>query len=385
MCKLSFLIVPDSFKDCMSASEVGLNIKKGISNVFKNANVEVIPMADGGEGTVESIVSAVGGKIVKLKVQDPIGRETDGFFGLIENGNTAIIEMTAASGIEKLTTEERNPWITSTYGTGQLIKEALNYKCKKLVIGIGGSATNDGGLGMAMALGIKFLDNNGQDIGEGGGSLANLTSIDISTIDSRLKDTKIIAATDVVSPLTGSLGASVIYGPQKGADNQMVQKLDKNLFRLASVIKECMNIDVLQMQGAGAAGGLGAGLHAFLNAEIRSGLDTIVDLIGLLEKIKGCDIIITAEGKVDGQTTSGKTPVGIGRIAQTYAKPVFVFTGHATENTTILYENGISAIVPISRKPETLQNSISKAAIWLQKSAEELCLVLKTGQKLRNL
>lgn len=379
----SFLIAPDSFKDCLNAEQVAHYIEKGVKNVFPNAKTTCIPMADGGEGTVHSIVKACKGEILTCEVLDPLGRPTEGFIGLINEGKTAILEMAAASGIEKLSQSERNPWITSTYGTGQLIKFALDKGCDKIVIGIGGSATNDGGMGMAKALGVSFLNYDKQDIGEGGGVLKNLHTIDVSDIDNRLSHIEIIAATDVISPLTGSTGASYVYGPQKGADKQMVKQLDNHLIHFAHKIKEHLNIEVDQLAGGGAAGGLGTGLYAFLGAKLKPGLNTIAELINLEQQIKEHAIIISAEGRVDGQTTAGKTPIGIAHIASKYTKPVFVFGGSVTTNTKELYKNGISAVVPISREPVLLDTALQNAPIWLEKAAEELCLSLKIGMLLQ--
>jgi len=375
----SFLIVPDSFKDCLSAKQVGENIAKGITKVFKKSNIEIVPMADGGEGTVDSIVYAVGGKIIKTTVEDALGRSIDSFFGIINNGKTAIIEMAAASGIEKLTQKERNPWITSTYGTGQLIKAALDNNCKEIIIGIGGSATNDAGVGMAMALGVKFINKNGQPVKNGGGFLGDIVNIDFSQLDNRINNVKITAATDVTSPLTGINGASFVFAPQKGASPDMVIKLDNNLKYFANIIKNKFNIDIDNIEGSGAAGGLGAGLYFFLNAQIKSGFSVIAELTGIQNKISKHDIIITAEGKVDSQTGTGKTPVGVAAIAKKYNKPVFTFTGNATTKTNALYKKGITCLVSITRKPTKLAEALAKADVWLQKSAEELALILKTG------
>ncbi len=382
MKKLSFLIVPDSFKDCMPAIDVGKNIEKGIRTVFKDADIDVVPMADGGEGTVESITNVTGGNIIPVKVKDALGRITDSFFGIIDNGKTAIIEMAAASGIEKLKQGERNAWVTSTYGTGQLIKAALDYGCSKIIVGLGGSATNDAGMGMAKALGIKFFDASGNELDEGGGSLGRLKEINISGLDKRIAHTKIIAATDVVSTLTGAEGASYVFGPQKGASHDMVKILDDNLIHFLSIAKNKLGINIKNIKGAGAAGGLGAGLYAFLNADIKPGFEIISTLIHLEDKIKSSNIVITAEGKVDEQTASGKTPAGVGRLALKHNKPVYLFAGNATCSTQKLYSYGITSILPITRKPVALDGALENAPVWLQKSAEELCRIIQSAQKI---
>jgi glycerate kinase len=382
MKQLKFLIVPDSFKDCMPAIEVGKNIQKGVKSVFTNAEITIIPMADGGEGTVACVINALGGEIINLKVLDPIGRLTNGFIGLINQDKTAIIEMAAASGLEKLKVHERNPWITSSYGTGQLINAALDLGCTEIIVGIGGSATNDGGMGMAKALGVKFYDSNGYCLDEGGGCLNQLYTIDATKLDARIANTRIIAATDVVSPLIGKDGASLVFSAQKGATLEIAKQLDSNLTHFASIIKQSYSIDISNIAGGGAAGGLGAGLVTFLNAEIKSGFDTIAQLIKLEDKIQGCDIIITAEGKVDDQTLQGKLPIGLGKLAIKHNKPLFLFTGNATVNAFDLYAKGISSLIPITRKPTSLENAILDAPIWLEKSAEELCKILDVGAKM---
>ncbi len=382
MKKLSFLIVPDSFKDCMPAIEVGKNIEKGVREVFKDADIQVIPMADGGEGTVDSIVGAIGGDIVPVRVKDALGRVGDSFFGVINGGKTAVIEMAAASGIEKLKPEERNPWVTSTYGTGELIIAALDYGCSEIIVGLGGSATNDAGMGMAKALGIRFYDAAGNELDEGGGTLGSLAVIDINGLDRRVARTKIVAATDVTSPLTGKSGASFVFGPQKGASHKIVQNLDENLINFYGVVDKQFDKNINAIKGVGAAGGLGAGLYAFLGAEIKPGFETISRLIQLEKKIKASNIIITAEGKVDGQTASGKTPAGVGRLALKYNKPVFLFAGNATSLTQKLYSSGITSVVPITRKPVLINEALKNAQGWLQKSAEELCLIIQSAQKL---
>lgn len=261
---MKIVIAPDSFKGCLSSIQVADNIEIGIKRVFCCAEVVKIPIADGGEGTVESLINCTNGNIVKVKVKDPLMRDIDAFYGILGDGITAVIEMAAASGICTLNVEERDPLKTTTYGVGELIIDAINKGCKKIIIGLGGSATNDGGAGMLQALGVRLLDKNGDNIQYGGGNLHFLQSIDISQMDKRIKECKIIAACDVVNPLCGSNGASFVFGPQKGATPAMVSILDKNLEHYAKIIKKELNISIKDLQGAGAAGGLGGGVLAFL-------------------------------------------------------------------------------------------------------------------------
>jgi len=376
MDRIKFLIVPDSFKNCISSEEVSVNILKGIKVVFPDAITDNVFMADGGEGTIDSISQYVDGEKVYVKVRNPLNVTINSFFYVV-NRDTAIVEMALASGVELLKEKERNALITSSYGTGELIMAALDYGCKKIIVGLGGSATNDAGVGMAKALGVKFLDKNGEEIGDGGGCLNRLHFIDDSNIDKRLFKTNIIAATDVTSILIGKNGASLMFGKQKGVDSNGVKLLEVNLNYFANKIKSHYKIDATKIIGGGAAGGLGVGLKVFCNATIESGFKIISELIKLEEKIKCSDIIITAEGKIDRQTNMGKTPIGVGKLSKKYNKPVFVFTGDAIDDTEYLHKNGVTGVIPITRSPIQLDKAIKKAPIWLQKSAEEFCRIIK--------
>lgn len=379
---MRFLIIPDSFKNCLSSKEVGSNIAKGIKHVFPDAEIKITPIADGGEGTVEALVYALKGKIINTKVHDALMRPMDSFFGVSGDGNTAIIEMAAASGIEAIKKEERNPLLTTTFGTGELIKEALDLGCNHIIVGLGGSATNDGGTGMARALGAKFLNGNNHDVDLGGGSIDQIVSIDLSSMDKRLKDTKIQIACDVKNPLYGPEGASAVYGPQKGATPEMVQTLDSNLRHLANCLTK-IGIDVTSLEGGGAAGGLGAGLFAFTKGTLERGFKIIAETLNLDSQIKQSDIIITAEGAVDFQTLFGKTPAGVASIAKKYKKPVFVFAGNALDDIEGLNTIGITSLVPITRKPILLEDALKNADNWLKISAIELCNTLKAGINLK--
>ncbi|MBI9069444.1 MAG: glycerate kinase [Salinivirgaceae bacterium] len=377
-----FLIIPDSFKDCLPADEVGESIVKGIKQVFPKSAIKVIPIADGGEGTVHSIISALGGEIIHTKVKDPLHRTIDSFYGILPDKSTAIIEMAAASGLERLTKNERNPLLTSSFGTGELILDALNKGCKKIIIGIGGSATNDGGVGMAMALGLQFIDKQHNKISLGASYLNEISSIDIIKIDHRITETAIIVACDVSNKLCGAQGASVVYGPQKGATPAMVQQLDSSLKHLAALVKRDLAINIENLNGGGAAGGLGAGLTAFCGAKIKPGFESISELLNLEKEITNADIIITAEGSVDSQTLYGKTPAGVGSLAKKYNKPLFVFTGAATEEIEKLDTLGVSSLIPITRYPVDLSTAILNASHWLTLSAHELCKTIMVGKSI---
>lgn len=366
------VVAPDSFKHSLSASKVAEHIKTGILKANPNAEVMAIPMSDGGEGLVNALVDATNGKTITAAVNDPLGRSVKSFFGLLGDGQTAAIEMAAASGIELITEGERDPWITSTYGTGQLIREALDQGCKNIIIGIGGSATNDGGAGMAQALGIKLLDKNGHEIGSGGGELKNLAEIDISGIDKRLKNCKITAACDVTNPLTGKNGASLVYGSQKGGSEDVLKELDKNLDHYATIIRRDLGIDVVDVPGSGAAGGLGAGLLAFLNAELISGFDVVKEVVNLEQHIANCDLVISGEGQIDSQSFYGKTPMGVAQVAKKYDKPVILIAGSIGEGIEKLYDENVDAVFSIVNKPMSLKEAIENAGGLLEKLAENI-------------
>lgn len=313
---MKIIIAPDSFKESMSALEVANAIENGFKKVYPEAHYIKIPMADGGEGTVQSLVDATGGKIIHKTVTGPIGELVEAFFGISGDGKSAIIEMAAASGIHHVPIEKRNPLVTTTKGTGELILAALDYGINKIIIGLGGSATNDGGAGMAQALGAKLLDKNGNQIGFGGAALKELHTIDISSIDPRIKSVNIEVACDVDNPLTGKKGATLVFGPQKGANPQMVEQLERNLTHYANVLQRDLGIEVDNVPGAGAAGGLGAGLLAFLRANLKRGIDIITEAVQLDKQLVNASIVITGEGKIDDQTIYGKTPIGVAKTAK---------------------------------------------------------------------
>ncbi len=365
---MKILIAPDSFKDCLSAKQVGEHLKKGLIKASTGYEVRIVPMADGGEGTVESLIDATEGQLIKCEVKDPLLRDIEASYGITGDGETAIIEMAAASGIELLDNSERNPWFTSTFGTGQLIVNALNRGCRRFICGIGGSATNDGGVGMAMALGVKFLDKNGNEIEKGGGELSKINKIDVSNIDSRIEDSEFIIACDVNNPLTGSQGASAIYGPQKGADNEMVQKLDKGLKNLAEKISLDLHRDVEDIPGAGAAGGLGAGFVAFVNGTLKRGVEIVIEETHLEEHCRWADFVITGEGKIDFQTKFGKTPQGVAGKAKQFNVPVIAVAGTLGNNYQELYKTGFDVILSIVDKPMELETALKGAPDLLENS-----------------
>jgi glycerate 2-kinase len=373
---MNILIAPDSFKDCMRALEVAEAISRGITKVNPQARIRLLPMADGGEGTVESVIDATGGHIERVCVRDPIMREIDSFYGKTGDGFTAVIEMAAASGLELLEMEERNPWYTSTFGTGELIAHALDRGCRKILLGIGGSATNDCGMGMARALGVEFLDGEGNPVRHGGGALGDVQQIRMEGLDPRIGETAFQVACDVSNPLTGPHGAAHIYGPQKGADHAMVEDLDKNLVHFASLIADQLGKEIDQVPGSGAAGGLGGGLMAFLGARLVKGFDMVAEICALEEAIKGADLVITGEGKLDGQTRFGKTPYGVAQMAMKYGKPVIGVAGTVEADAGALYSEGFKLIMPILEKPVDLASAIKNAPSLLENTGERIARLL---------
>lgn len=342
-----YVVAPDSFKESMTAKEVCNAMEKGIKKADPAAEVIKVPMADGGEGTVDSLVDATHGQRVIVEVTGPLGNKISAYYGILGNGTTAVIEMAKASGLEIVEKKKRNPMITTTFGTGELIRDALDHNVKEIIIGLGGSSTNDGGSGMAQALGAKLLDQNNHQIPFGGGNLDKLDKIDISNLDSRLRDVKIILAIDVTNPLIGKEGASRVFGPQKSATPEMVEKLENNLQHYAKIVKRDLNKDVASVSGAGAAGGLGAGLMAFTTCEMRRGVDLAIEVTKLEEKIRDADYVFTGEGGTDFQTKFGKTPYGVAKLGKKYHKPVISLAGYLGEGIDSLYSEGFTAIFGI--------------------------------------
>jgi len=357
---MKIVVAPDSFKGSLTAVEVSDAIGQGVREIFPEAEIVKIPMADGGDGTVQCLVTATGGEILREKVTGPLGNEVLASYGILGDKKTAVIEMAEASGLTLVPEDKRNPLITTTYGTGQLIKAALDQGCRKMIIGIGGSATNDGGAGMVQALGVKLLDREGKEIGFGGGELKKINRIDISNLDTRLSDTKVLVASDVNNPLCGPKGASRIYGPQKGATPEIIEELDKSLAHFAEVIGRDLHKDIKDMPGAGAAGGLGAGLIAFLDAELRPGIDIMIEIVKLEQAIKDADLVITGEGKIDSQTIYGKAPIGVAKIAKKYSVPVIAVAAIIGDDADIVHKYGINTLLKISEPPMSLTESKSK-------------------------
>ncbi len=378
-------IAPDSFKGAMTALEAATQIETGLKRVLSGITVRKIPMADGGEGTVRAIVESTGGRLVSRTVQDPLGRKIKATFGVSGDGDTAVIEMAEASGLALLKPKERNPLKTSTYGTGELIKHALKLGVSHILVGIGGSATNDGGTGMARALGVRFLDGKGRPVPEGGGSLRQVARIDRRRVDARLAGVSLEVACDVDNPLTGPQGAARVYGPQKGATPAMVKALDAGLLHLAGVIKRDMGKDILDVPGSGAAGGLGAGLMAFADGTLRPGVDIVIDSVKLRQRMKGCDLVITGEGRVDGQTVFGKTPSGVARVARELGIPTIALSGCLGADYVNVHTIGIEACFASIENNVDEEDLPVQAPIMLANIAEQVArlMALTAGASFR--
>lgn len=374
---MKVVIAPDSYKGCLSALEVAKAMERGVLSVFPSAEVRKIPIADGGEGTVAALVTATNGQLRQAEVTDPLGNKISAHWGVLGDGRTAVIEMAAASGLPLVPKEKRDPRVTTTYGTGELIKAALAEGLAKIIIGIGGSATNDGGTGMARALGVRFLDAAGQEVAAGGGSLAEICQIDATGLDPRLKNTEIVVACDVDNPLCGTRGASAVFGPQKGATPEMVQQLDAGLAKYASCARQATGRDVAEKAGAGAAGGLGAGLMFFTPAQLKPGVEIVLDAVGFSDIVRDADFVITGEGRTDFQTAFGKAPVGVAKVAKTHGAPVFCISGGLGDGAEDVLAQGIDAVMSICDRPLSLEECMAAGAQLIEPAAARLCRIVK--------
>ncbi|MCS6209597.1 glycerate kinase [Shewanella baltica] len=402
---MKIVIAPDSFKESLSALEVANAIEQGLRQVIPDCDIVKIPVADGGEGTVQSMVDATGGSIVSLEVMGPLGHRVQAHYGILGNlsnsdsnndsdsrsndgsatvpntGAIAVIEMASASGLHHVPREQRNPLMTTSYGTGELICDALNRGIKHIILGLGGSATNDGGAGMAQALDILLLDSQGKTLPSGGAALANLAQIDVSNAHPLLRECSFEVACDVDNPLCGERGASAIFGPQKGATPAMVKQLDTALAHYADVIARNGMTDHREHAGAGAAGGMGLGVMAFLNAELKPGVEIVMQTVGLADKIRGADLVITGEGRIDGQTVFGKTPMGVLKQAKLQGIPTIGIAGCLGDNANAILDHGMAAIFPIIPHLSPLDDVLANAKLNLCNTARNIGAVLMLGQR----
>ena len=352
------VVAIDSFKGSMSSLEAGEAISKGIKKAHKDAEVEIRPLADGGEGTVEALSIGMGGRLINVDVTGPVGRKVNAVYGIVDSSKTAIIEMSQAAGITLVSGDEKNPLYTTTFGVGELIKDAINKGCRHFVVGIGGSATNDCGIGMLQALGYEFLDKEGNQVGFGASGVRDIVSIRDENVIKELSECYFRVACDVNNPLCGELGCSVIYGPQKGATKEMVADMDGWLKNYSKIVKEKYPEADCEYPGTGAAGGLGYAFFNFTNSKLESGIKIVLDETKLEEYVKDADIVVTGEGRLDHQTVMGKAPVGVANIAKKYNKKVIAFSGSVTEHAGVCNEHGIDAFFPILRRIVTLEEAM---------------------------
>ncbi len=373
----TFVLAPDSFKESMTAKEVCIAMEKGLKKVFPEANYIHVPMADGGEGTMQSLIDATQGDIYSLTVTGPLGTPVQAAYGITGDGATGVIEMASASGIHFVNAQTKNPLIATTFGTGELILACLNKGVKKVILGIGGSATNDGGAGMAEALGVKFYDVDANLLPQGGGGLDKLAIIDTTGIDPRIAGVELIVACDVTNPLCGKEGASAVFGPQKGATPEMVAQLDSNLAHYASVINSLLGRDIAEIPGAGAAGGLGAGLMAFTTCTLQKGIDIVIEYTQLREKLAGADYCFTGEGKIDSQTRFGKTPQGVAQTAKDQQVPVIAVAGCVGEGINTLYDTGIDTIFPSIPAADDLETILQQGTDNIERTCENIARLMR--------
>lgn len=378
---MNIVIAPDSFKESMSAIGVAEQIALGFQKVYPDAHYTLTPVADGGEGTVEALVNATGGKRVKTTVTGPLGEPVEAEFGLTGDGKTAVVEMASASGLMLLTPEQRQPLNTTSYGTGELLIAAARHGVSQIIMGIGGSATNDGGAGLLQAVGVKLFDINGQELPFGGGSLSELAVIDSSELDPELKRCQITIACDVSNPLTGPNGASAVFGPQKGATPEMIARLDTNLNHYAQCLAQHTGIAIADYPGSGAGGGITASLLTVLNAKLYSGIELIMEVVNLEASIREADLVITGEGRIDSQSINGKVPVGVAKLAKKYQKPVIGIAGCLSDDVEVVYGHGLDCIFSVILRPCSLQQAFEETRQNLVLSARNIARLYQLGEQ----
>ncbi|MFS0725539.1 glycerate kinase [Paenibacillus sp. 1P07SE] len=382
---MKVVIAIDSFKGSISSSEGGAAIAAGIKTVYREAETVILPLADGGEGTVEALVSGSGGELRTVCATGPLGETIQAAYGIMGGGETAVIEVAAACGLPLVSRERRDPSQTTTYGVGELIADAIGAGCRSFVIGLGGSATNDAGIGMLQALGYRFLDDAGREVGQGGAALARIARIDASGVRPELAACSFRVACDVDNPLYGPEGAAFIFGPQKGADTAMVEQLDQGLRHFAKAAERFLGRDIAAIPGAGAAGGLGAALVGFLGASLLSGAELVLESLGIEAQLADAQLVITGEGRLDGQTSRGKAPLGVARLASRHGLPVIALAGSVGAEARSLNSQGVSALFPILSGPMTLEEAMDPAATaaHLRGTAEQLFRLLQATGALR--
>ncbi|QIB50333.1 glycerate kinase [Pseudomonas sp. OIL-1] len=368
---MKLVIAPDSFKESLSADDVASAIARGWQTVYPDADIRLCPMADGGEGTVDAVLAASGGERRELRVCGPLGQPVQAHWGWLEDGQ-AVIEMAAANGLHWIEPAQRDARITTSYGTGELILAALDAGARRIILGIGGSATNDGGAGLLQALGVRLLDAAGEPLATGGAALINLQRIELDGLDPRLTSVEMLVAADVDNPLCGPRGASHVFGPQKGATPEQVEQLDRALGHFADVMAATLGEDHRDVPGVGAAGGLGFAARSVLSASFRPGIELVAELSGLAAAMQGADLVITGEGRLDGQSLHGKTPVGVARVAQAAGVPVIALVGSLGDGYQRVYQAGIEAAFSLAPGPVSLEQAMAEADSQLQSRAADI-------------
>ncbi|MBX5435759.1 MAG: glycerate kinase [Alicyclobacillaceae bacterium] len=369
---MKIVLAPDSYKGSLSAKAACEAMEAGIRRAFPDADIVHVPMADGGEGTAESLVSATGGEMVECMVTGPLGERVRARWGRLGDGRTAVIELAEASGLVLVPPARRNPLHTTTYGTGELIADAVRAGCRDIILAIGGSASNDAGAGMAQALGVRLLDDAGRELPPGGGALGRLARIDATRMLPGVRECRVTVACDVDNPLVGPEGASAVFGPQKGATPEMVKVLDDNLRHFADVVERDLGVRVADLPGAGAAGGMGAGAVAFLAATLRRGVEIVIDAVRLEEKLRGADLVLSGEGQCDHQTVRGKTPFGVAQVARRAGVPVVLLAGSLGDGVEALFEHGVTSAFSIVDRPLSLDEAMARAPALIASAAERV-------------
>jgi glycerate kinase len=378
---MKIVIAPDSFKESLTALQVADAIEAGMRDVWPDATYVKVPVADGGEGTVQAMIDATGGRRVAVRVTGPLGQAIDAFYG--DAGDIAVIEMAAASGLEGVPPDLRDPRTATSRGTGELIRAALDAGARSFVLGVGGSATNDGGAGMLQALGVRLLAADGTDIGPGGAALARLDRIDVTGLDPRVRDAEFRIACDVDNPLVGPRGASFVFGPQKGATPAMVTQLDAALAHYADVIRRDLGQDIAHLPGAGAGGGIAAAMVVFLKGALRPGVEIVGDAVGLDAAVRDADLVVTGEGRIDGQTVNGKTPMGVANIARRHGKPVVAIGGSLAADAGAVHAHGIDVVVAAVARPCSVAEALAAAGANVRRAARNLAAALALGGRLQ--
>ncbi|QEH37000.1 Glycerate 2-kinase [Aquisphaera giovannonii] len=380
---MRIVIAPDKFKGCLTAAEVAEALARGVTSVLPDAEMDRVPMADGGEGTVAALVAATGGRVREAAVTGPMGEPITAEFGLLGDGRTAVLEMAAASGLVLVPKERRDPLRASTRGTGELLRASIRAGVGRVILGIGGSATNDAGAGLGQALGFRLLDADGNELGPGGGELGRLSRIERPEEPPIPDGVEVLVACDVTNPLCGPDGASAVYGPQKGASPEAVRELDRNLARFAEIVARDLKVEIAGVPGSGAAGGLGGGLLAFAGARLARGVDLITEAVRLRDRLDGADLCLTGEGSMDGQTAFGKTAVGVSRLARSLGIPTFAFAGDLGEGVEAVLEEGITAYFSICPGPIALEDAVRRGAELLERAGAQAIRAFLAGRSRR--